>query len=290
MDAKGPLRALDRFQRRHAALAVPVAVARKYGEDSGGSLAALIAYRAFFSIFPLLLLLTTVLGYVLAGDPELREDAVDSTLAQFPVLGEQLQGRSLRGSGVALAVGVAGALWAGFGVVLATEEALDRIWAVPGRARAGFVDSRLRALGLLALLGGAVLASTAISGLAAGGAGWLGTAAGVAVSLALNLVLFGAAYHLLVSAPLPLRASLPGAALAAAGWTALQLAGGWLVAHQIRDAAPVYGTFALVIGLLAWIQLGAMLAVFAAELNAVRERRLWPRPLPGAPVEGVREA
>ena len=83
-------------------LAVLVAVVRKYGEDSGGSLAALIAYRAFFSLFPLLLLLTTVLGYVLAGDPGLREEVVDSSLAQFPVIGEQLQGRSLEGSGVAL--------------------------------------------------------------------------------------------------------------------------------------------------------------------------------------------
>ena len=152
------LRELDRFQRRHPAFAVPVAVVRKFGEDGGGSLAALIAYRAFFSLFPLLLLLVTVLGYMLADDPGLRAEVVDSTLAQFPVIGEQLQGRSLQGSGVAL----------------------------------------------LALLGGATLASTVVSGLVGGGAAWLGPAADVAVSAALNLGIFLGAYHLLASTELPL--------------------------------------------------------------------------------------
>ncbi|HEX7245282.1 MAG TPA: YihY/virulence factor BrkB family protein [Solirubrobacterales bacterium] len=190
------------------------------------------------------------------------------------MIGEQLQGRSLQGNGVALAVGVVGALWAGFGVVLASEEALDRIWDVPRRERAGFIASRLRALGLLVLLGGATIASTAVSGLASG-------LADVVVSAALNLAVFLAVYHLLASADLPLRASLPGALLAAAGWTALQLVGGWFLAHEVRNAAPVYGTFALVIGLLVWIQLGATLTVIGAELNAVLERRLWPRSLAG---------
>lgn len=279
MAARGWLRRLDRFQRRHAALAVPVAVAKKFGDDSGGSLSGLIAYRAFFSLFPLLLLMTTLFGYLLDGNPELRREVVDSTLAQFPVIGEQVQGRSLQGSGVALAVGLGGALWAGFGVVLATEEALDRVWAVPRRDRAGFLASRLRALGLLALLGGATLASTVLSGLAAGSGAWLGAVGGVAISAALNLAVFAAIYHLLSSVGLPLRASLPGAVLAAAGWTALQLLGGWFLAHEVRGATPVYGTFAVVIGLLAWIQLGATLTVLAAELNAVVERRLWPRSL-----------
>jgi YihY family inner membrane protein len=279
MNLRRRLGEVDRFQRRHRALAVSVAVLRKYGEDSGGSLAALIAYRAFFSLFPLLLLLATVLGYVLAGDPGLREEVVDSTLAQFPVIGEQLQGRSLQGSGVALVVGAVGALWAGFGVILASEEALDRIWGVPRGRRAGFVASRLRALGLLVLLGGATIASTAASGLAGGGAAWLGTAADVGVSAALNLAIFLAVYHLLASTGMPLRASFPGAALAAAFWTALQLAGGWFLAHEVRSATPVYGTFALVIGLLVWVQLGATLTVIGAELNAVLARRLWPLPL-----------
>lgn len=281
MDAKRPLRALDRYQQHHAPLAVPAAVVKKFGDDDGGDLAALIAYRAFFSLFPLLLLLTTVLGYVLAGNPDLRQEAVDSTLTQFPVIGEQIGSSSLKGSGVALAIGIAGSLWAGFGVVLATEGALDRVWAVPRRDRPNFLTSRLRALVLLLVLGALTIASTVASGLVGGGAGPLGPIGGIALSVALNLLVFGAVFMLLGRRSLPLGGLLPGIVLAAVCWSALQLVGGYFVSHQIRNATPTYGTFALVLGLLVWVYLGAMLTVFSAELNVVRARGLWPRSLLG---------
>lgn len=272
-----PVRAFDRFQQRHKALALPAAVGKKFQEDQGGNLAALIAYRAFFSLFPLLLLLTTVLGYVLAGDPELRREAVDSVLTQLPVVGEQIQVSSLEGSGVALAIGIVGSLWAGLGVVLAVEEALDRVWATKRSDSPGFLASRLRSLALLAVLGVLTLASTAVSGLVGGGA--LSGVWGVGISLVLNLLVFGALFTLLTSAPVAIRTLLPGIVVAAIGWLVLQLVGGYFVSHQVRDASAAYGTFALVLGLLAWVQLGAMLTVLSAELNVVRERSLWPRSL-----------
>lgn len=281
MDVKRPLRACDRFQQRHASLAMPIAVVRKFGDDQGGNLAALIAYRAFFSLFPLLLLLTTVLGFVLAGNPELREEAVDSVLAHFPVIGDQIEVGSLQGSGVALAVGIVGSLWAGFGVVLATERALDRVWAVPHRDRPDFLRSRLRALVLLAVLGTLTIVSTVASGLVGGGAGVLGPLGGIAVSVGLNLLVFGALFSLLGSRPASPAVVLPGVVLAAVCWAGLQLVGGYFVSRQIRDATPAYGTFALVLGLLVWVHLGALLTVLSAELNVVRARRLWPRSLLG---------
>jgi membrane protein len=279
MDTKRPLRACNRFQRRHPLLAVPVAVGRKFGDDEGGNLAALIAYRAFFSLFPLLLVLTTVLGYVLAGNPQLQHEAVDSVLAQFPVIGDQIEAGSLQGSGVALVVGIAGSLWAGLGVVLATERALDRVWAVPPRSRPGFLASRLRALGLLGALGALTIVSTAASGLVGGGAGLLGPVAGVAISVGLNLLVFGALFVLLGLSPTSLGALAPGTVTAAVGWSGLQLIGGYFVSHQVQSASPAYGTFALVLGLLVWVQLGATLVVLSAELNVVRARHLWPRDL-----------
>jgi membrane protein len=281
MDAPRPIRALDRFQQRHAALAVPVAVGKKFGDDEGGNLAGLIAYRAFFSLFPLLLLMTTVLGYVLAGDPQLREEAVDSVLTRFPVIGDQIEVSSLKGSGAALAVGIVGSLWAGFGVVLATERALDRVWAIPHRERSDFVTSRMRALVLLAVLGTLTIASTVASGLVGGGSNLFGPAGGVAFSIGLNLLVFGALFGLLGTRPASLRTLLPGVAVAAVVWSGLQLVGGYFVSHQIQDATPAYGTFALVLGLLIWVQLGATLTVLCAELNVVRARRLWPRSLLG---------
>ena len=282
MDAKRPLRAIDRYQQRHAALAVPFAVLRKFGDDQGGNLAALIAFRAFFSLFPLLLLLTTVLGYVLAGNPDLRQEAVDSVLSQFPVIGEQIQVSSLEGNGVALAIGIVGSLWAGFGVVLATQHALDRVWAIPFRDRPNFLTSRLRALVLLIVLGTLTLASTIASGLVGGGSGLLGPVGGIAIAIGINLFVFGTVFTLLGAREASPSKLLPGVVLAAVGWSGLQLVGGWFVSHEVRNAAPAYGTFALVLGLLVWINLGAMLTVLSAELNVVRERELWPRSLLGA--------
>ncbi|HEY8083791.1 MAG TPA: YhjD/YihY/BrkB family envelope integrity protein [Solirubrobacterales bacterium] len=276
-----PARAFDRLQQRHRALALPMAVGKKFHDDQGGNLSALIAYRAFFSLFPLLLLLTTIVGYVLAGDPERRRSAVDSVLAQLPAIGEQIQVRSLQGSGVALAVGIVGSLWAGLGVVLAAQEALNSVWGAKQGKGPGFLASRLRSLALLAALGTLALLSTAVSGLVGGGV--LAGIWGVGVSLALNVLVFGALFVLLTSVPVAMRVLLPGIVVAAVGWAVLQVVGGYFVSHQIRDAGPAYGTFALVLGLLVWVQIGAMLTVLSAELNVVCERGLWPRSLLRAP-------
>jgi YihY family inner membrane protein len=279
MDPKAPLRRFDRFQRARPPLAAPLAVVKKFSEDEGGGMVSLIAYRAFFSLFPLLLLLTTILGYVLADDPALRRDVVDSTLSQFPVIGDQIRGETLEGSGLALAVGIVGSLFAGLSVVLETERCFDRVWGVPRAKRSGFLGGRLKAVGLLAVLGTLAVASTVISGLAAGGADLFGPVWGVLISTAVNLVVFAAVFRLLTTAPVAFGDLLGGIARAALGWGLLQLAGGWYVSHQVRNASAVYGTFALVIGLLAWIHLGALFTILGAEANAVRARRLWPRSL-----------
>ena len=164
MDLKAPLRRFDEFQQRVPALAFPLGVVKKFGDDEGGSMVSLIAYRAFFSLFPLLLLMTTILGYVLAGNEELRQEVVNGTLSQFPIIGNQLKGGELNGSGVALAVGIVGSLLAGLGVVLETEQTFNRCWGVPKAAERGFVGSRLRAIGLLLVLGSLWLAVPAIRG------------------------------------------------------------------------------------------------------------------------------
>jgi len=279
VDTKAPLRRFDRFQQRHPPLAGPVGVVRKFLDDEGGSMVSLIAYRAFFSLFPLLLLLTTILGYVLAGNPGLRREVVDSTLAQFPLIGGQLRGGSLQGNGLALAIGVVGSLLAGLGVVLETERTFDRVWGVPDAGRRGFLGSRLRAIGLLLILGGLAIVSTVVSDLVAGGSDLFGPVWGILIATALNLVVFAAVFRLLTSDAIGSRDLALGVVVATVGWELLQLLGGWFVAHEVRNATPVYGTFALVIGLLAWIHLGATFVVLGAEANVVRARRLWPRSL-----------
>jgi membrane protein len=280
MDVKAPLRRFDEFQQTKPALALPLGIIKKFGEDEGGSMVSLIAYRAFFSLFPLLLLMTTILGYVLAGNDELRREVVNSTLSQFPIIGNQLKGGTLQGSGVALTIGVVGSLLAGLGVVLETEQTFNRCWGVPKSAERGFVGSRLRAIGLLVVLGGLAVVSTVVSGLAAGGADFLGAGGkvgGLVIATALNLVVFGAVFRLLTTDTVETQALIPGVVVATIGWEVLQVLGGWYISHEVKNASAVYGTFALVIGLLAWIHIGAMFVVLGAETNVVRTRKLWPR-------------
>lgn len=290
MDFKAPLRRFDEFQQRKPALALPLGVVKKFGDDEGGSMVSLIAYRAFFSLFPLLLLMTTILGYVLAGNDELREEVVNSTLSQFPIIGNQLKGGSLTGSGIALAIGIVGSVLAGIGVILETEQTFDRCWGVPRAGKRGFVGSRLRAIGLLVLLGGLAVVSTVVSGLAAGGAdlfGAGGKVVGLLIATVLNLFVFGAVFRLLTTDTVETKALIPGVVVATIGWEILQVAGGWYISHEVKNASAVYGTFALVIGLLAWIHLGATFVVLGAETNVVRTRKLWPRSLLGAPDAGT---
>lgn len=256
---------------------------KKFGDDQAGDLAALIAYYGFFSLFPLLLVLISVLGFVLHGDPGLQRRILDSALAQFPVIGDQLRSHyeSLTANGVILGIGTVTAVWAGLGVTQAAQKAMNTVWGVPPEQRPGFLPSRARGLIMLVVLGSMTVAAIFLSGLGTA-TGELGVALrilGYVGSLALNVGLFLLAYRILTVKRLRWGEVVPGAVTGAVLWTALQLVGTYLVNRQVKNATPVYGTFAIVIGLLVWIYLGAQLTVLCAEVNVVRLKRLWPRSL-----------
>ena len=99
---------IDAFQQRHRFPGFIFAVLKKFGDDSAGSLSALITYYAFLSLFPLLLVLVTVLGYVLHGNQDLQRRIIDSALGDFPVIGQQLRDNisSVKGNGIGLVVGI----------------------------------------------------------------------------------------------------------------------------------------------------------------------------------------
>jgi inner membrane protein YhjD len=276
---------IDAWQRRHRWAAFVVAVVKKFGEDRASSLAALIAYYAFLSLFPLLLAFVSVLGFVLEDDPGLQEDIVDSALARIPVIGSQLVDdvQPLTGSSVALVIGVVGALWAGLGVTLALGRAFDDIWDVPRLEQRGPVARRARGALVLVILACLLVAATVVGGAAiASEIGPIAERIGAAgVSLLVNSAVFLAAFWLLTAGPRRLPDLLPGVLFAATGWLALQAAGAWYVTRVIEGASDVYGAFALVIGLMSWFWLGAHLLLLAAEVNVVRLRRLWPRSLAG---------
>lgn len=272
------LHAIDRRQQRTPGIRFLAAVYKKFSDDHAGQLAALVAYYAFVSIFPLLLVFVTVLGFVLQGHPGDREKIVHGTLGQFPVLSDSLTLHSLKGSGVALAIGIAGTLLAGMGVTSAAQNAFNGIWHVPYKNRPSFLFSRLRSLAVLAILGTLAIVSTAAAGFV--GASSHGAAAvlgGVLVAFVVNVALFMTAFSLLTAADVSRREHLPGVIVAAILWQLLQHLGGYYVDHTLKHTQPLYGTFAVVLGLLAWLYLGAQLVIFAAEINVVRVRKLWPR-------------
>lgn len=288
--AERMIRAVDRFQQRHVVLAFPFAVVKKFGDDQAGALASLIAYYGFFSLFPLLLLLVSLLGLVLVGHPQLQRSIVDTALGGFPVIGDQIASQAgihaIAGNLAAIVVGSVGAAWSGLAVAQATQRAMNTVWDIPKSDWPNFVFRRLRALLMLVILGSITVISTFTSGWGSSGAlpslvlsvvGWM-------LSLGLNLLLFTLAYQVLTARSLRWRDVLPGAIVAALLWSLLQALGGYYVTHQLRSAGNVYGTFAVVIGLLVWIHLGAQVTLLGAELNVVRTRRLWPRSLIQPPI------
>ncbi len=283
MDLLAPVKRFDDFQQSHKWLAIPMAVVKKFGDDGAGSLAALVAYYGFFSLFPLLLVMTTVLGFVLKGNASAQKAVEDSVLGQFPVIGDQIKVHSLRGSTTALLIGLLFALLGGLGVTSAAQNAFDQVWAVPRKHRANFLTARLRGLALIMALGILFLIATVITGFTSGITGPFSKAAAIIAGFLVNTVLFTAAFRFLTSAQIPTRRLLIGVPIAAASWSALQLFGGLYINHVVRHASAVGGEFALVLGLLVWLHLGAQVTLYAAEINVVVARRLYPRNLIGPP-------
>jgi membrane protein len=295
MDMRSVARRVDDLQQGRAGTAFPVAVLKKFGDDQGGNLAALLTYYGFLSLFPLLLVLFTVLGFVLHGHPGLEHDIRTSALKDFPIIGNQISRNvtSVRGSGVALVIGILGTLWGGMGVANAAQDALNRVWEVPMKARPRFITRVARSAAMLGTLGLGIVVSTVLSGIG-GGSGNLGAGlriAAIAVSILVNVGLFVVAFRVLTAPDIAWRDLVPGALFAAVAWEVLQALGGFYVSHALKGMSQTYGMFAIVLGLLAWIYLQARVVVLAAEVNVVRAKRLWPRSIAPPPLtEGDRRA
>jgi YihY family inner membrane protein len=274
--------AADALQQRRRVLAFPVAVWKKFNDDRAGNLAALIAYYGFAAIFPLLLVLATVLNIVLKDNPSLQKDLTDSALAQYPVIGQQIKTQlgSIPGTGLPLIIGAVLLLLGARGVANAMQNALCEVWGIPRKSRPGFPMSQVWSLALLLTVAIGFIVTTFLSGLA-GGAGHLLTGVGatvgaVLVSLVLNVGVFWLGFRLATARLVRWRDLLVGALIAAVIWQVLQVAGGYVVSHQLHRANELYGTFGVVLGLVAWLYLQAEATLWAAEVDVVLAKRLWP--------------
>lgn len=273
---------IDAFQRRHPAAGYPIGVLYKYFDDGGGYLAALIAYYAFVSLFPLLLLLSTVLGFVLSGNVELQQRVLDSALSQFPVVGDQLgEPKAIGGGAVGLVVGILGSLYGGLGVAQAFQYATNTAWAVPKNSRPNPFKARGRSVVLLVTAGVAVLGTTVLSALA-GNVAAFGAFSRILLFVAavvVNGAVFIFAFRIAAARDLGVRDVAPGAIAAAVVWQLLQTFGVVYVAHVVKGASATNGVFALVLGLLAFLYVTAVAVVLCVEANVVRVDHLHPRAL-----------
>lgn len=277
---------VDAYQRRHRWAGFPLGVIYKFGDDQGNYLAALITYYAFLSLFPLLLLGTSILGFVLQGNPDLQMQILDSTLARFPVIGDDLrQPGGLKGSGVAVAIGVMATLYGGLGVANAVQNALNIAWAVPRNRRPNPIMARLRSVLLLGFTGVAILLTTLIANAAAGVAAvGVGVHPGVSflISLATVLVngsIFTMLFWLASAHQHRLRKDLPGGLFVAIVWQLLQYVGSAYVSQIVKDSSATSGVFAVVLGMMAWIYVGAVAVALGIEVNVVNAKHLYPRAL-----------
>jgi YihY family inner membrane protein len=206
------------------------------------------------------------------------------------VIGGELRQDSLQGTWFALTVGLVGAIWAGLGVVSAAQNAMNSIWDVPKVERPNIVKRTLRGVLMLVVAGGFLVLSGFLSGIGQGGAGVSALQAlAILGSVVVNFLLFASAFRILTAADVSWRDVAPGALLAAIAWTTLLLVGQWFVSSRIQGAKGTYGTFAIVIGLLSWLYIASQVTLFAAEVNVVLKKRLWPRSMTNPPLREADE-
>lgn len=276
---------LDDYQRDHFKTSVAVATAKKFIDDQSTSLASMIAFWAFFSVFPLFLVLVTLLSWFLTGDT--KDNVLSHVAAMFPLLDPSTVG-SLTGSWWTLLVGLATSLWSGSAVVRTVQQAFNNVWEVPQVERPSIVEKLLRSLWVLATLGLGLVLATAISSFVTGSAngvhlGWAGRLGGYLIAIALDIGLFVAAFRMLTDRDISTRDVLPGALLSGISFWVLQQVSTLIISRYLQNAQSTYGHFATVITLLWWFYLQSILTLAGAQLNVVLKRHLYPRTLAGPP-------
>ena len=276
---------LDAVQQRSRSAAIAVATAKKFSEDQSTGLATIIAFWAFFSIFPLLLVFVTVLGWVL---PASSKESVLSHVAQtFPLLDPSTV-KSLGGAVWALLLGVFSALWSGLSVVRVTESAFNSVWGVPMERRAGLVQQLIRSLAVLLTVGAGLVLTTVISGFVTSASrgvniGALGQVGGYVLAAALDVGLLLVAFRILTDRSVTSRDVLPGALFAGLLFFVLQQLSALIISHYLHNAQSTYGHFATVITILWWFYIQSIVTLLGAQLNVVVKARLYPRSLADGP-------
>jgi YihY family inner membrane protein len=275
------MRRVDAFQQGFGPAALIFGVTKKFGDDNAGTLVSNLAFSAFLCVFPLLLVLTTVLNLVLAHDPGARDSLLHSTLHEFPVVGSQLRQNIhglQRSSIIGLIVGILGLLWGSTGLAQSGLFSMSQVWNVSGPERPNYFSRLGRSFAFLAVLGAGLIITTGLASF--GTFGRHNILLGVvseALAVVVNIATYFGVFRVLTPKTVHSRQLVWGAVLGGVAWTILQAVGGYLIGHDLKNDSVTYGVFAAVLGLVAWIYLGSQITIYAAELNTVLAGHLWPR-------------
>jgi len=276
------LEKIDKFQQRRPALALPYAIIKKYGDDNGGYQAALITYYGFLSLFPLMLVVVTVMQIAFHNQPTVRAEVAESISHFFPMLSTQLQQNihSLHGAGFGLAIGIVLTIYGARGAADVFRHTLNNIWQVPRMRRTGFPKNIVESLIVMLTIAFGFLATLGVSSFSAalGHAQWVKIVANLA-GFFVVLCVFLFAARVATARRVPIKDMLVGSTFAALIIQLLLTFGSILVSHQLKNFDSLYGTFAIVLGMLFWIYLLAQVVVYAVEIDSVRHLGLWPRGL-----------
>lgn len=282
------VRWFDDVQQTRSWLALPVGTVRKYADDRGTAFANLVTFQIFLGMLPLLVVVLTVFHEVLDRREEFADAVLDSTLAQFPVIGGQIEDdiSTLAVSGPWLAISILGLLWTASGIYHGMQLAMNQVWNVEGVGRQGFVSRHVRALLLFVLVIAAAIGTAFFD--VVNFLGWLpttviGTVAALIQALISAVLLLGI-LRLVVAPEVPLVRLVPAALMAGLFWQLLQRVGGWIVTSQLVEARDLYGGIGFVVVTLLWINLLARSVVFANEWAVVSWDRLWPRRIAQPPL------
>ena len=284
---RGTVSKVDRAQRRHPALALPLAVFYKFFDDQGNYLSAIITYYAFIALFPLMLLGTSILGFVLEGRPHLQEQLLDSALSQFPIIGDQLgRPEGLEGSTGGVIIGFLASLYGAMGLGQALQNAQNVAWYVPRNSRPNPILLRLRSV---VLIFGVGLSIAALSISATLGSStdvfgpWTGDDRVAWLLRVANIVLLGTALTLLFRVATAkghrVWQAAPGAFFVAILWQVLQHFGAVFVTRVLVHTSEMTQTFGLVLGLVGLLYIGSVIAVMGIAINVVLAMKLYPRAL-----------
>jgi uncharacterized BrkB/YihY/UPF0761 family membrane protein len=279
--------AIDGWQRRNRWAGVPYGVIKKFGDDNANLLVVSLAWYGFTAIFPLLLVVVTVFGFI--GQKSIGTGIVN-TLHKFPVIGSSFKPASssslhhstvLHGSAFGLVIGLLGLIYGAQGVTQTAQQAMATVWNIPQVERTGFLPRLGRSLTGLLTIGITFVLNAFVTGYATGGSANVTFRVLMVLGLlVLNVALYYASFVVLTAKVVPPRRLLPGAITSAIGFTALITVGTGLVTHQLKYANATYGAFGSVIGIVLFLLLLAKVTMYAAELNPVLARSLYPRALP----------